>query len=296
MKGNKYIFHKGGIMGQLIEEYLNHLRIDRGFSDFAAYFLIAVIILISTILAILAYQLLYRLLKKLTHVVFSRLEKKQGHGIHIEFFERLTNVTIVLIVIITFIGWKNLSGTLLGSAAVLAGIIGFAAQGVISNILSGLLISIYRPFDLGDRIELADGTTGVVEGITMRHVVITGVDTAKIVIPNSTINAVSIVNYSRGDIQRSCLFNFSSDCGNDIEKAKRVILEAVKSSPFSIPGKRQKDGSMDYGQVYFIDRAGAARIMEVMVYYEKNVTDEELKDDINTRVIKALSENGIMAE
>lgn len=72
-----------------------------------------------------------------------------------------------------------------------------------------------------------------------------------------------------------------------------MIGDAIKSSPYSVPGKRQKDGSMDYGQVYFIDIADSALIMAVTVYYNSQTASEMLKDDINTRVFEALEENGI---
>lgn len=195
--------------------------------------------------------------------------------------------------VISLIGWKNIGGSLLGSAAVITGIVGFAAQDVIKDILSGILISIYKPFDLGDRIELEDGTVGIVESITMRHVVIVRIDTLRVVIPNSRINAASILNYSFGDIQRSCLFRFPVGYDSNIAKTKAVIGDAIKSSPYSVPGKKQKDGSMDYGQVYFIDIADSALIMAVTVYYNSQTASEMLKDDINTRVFEALEENGI---
>lgn len=264
-----------------------------GVSVPAAYIITALIFIFVVVIVILFYIFIFWILRKVTHAVFRRLEKRQGHRIHIEFIERVTNVAITLIVVISFLGWKDVGGSLLGSAAVLTGIIGFAAQDVIKDILSGLLISIYRPFDLGDRIELEDGTAGIVESITMRHVVIVRIDTLRVVIPNSKINAASILNYSYGDIQRSCLFKFPVGYESDIEKTKRVISEAVRTSPFSIPGKKQKDGSMDYGDIYFIELSDSALIMAVTVYYESHIASERLKDDINTRVFEALEKNGI---
>ena len=245
------------------------------------------------IVMIIVYILLYLLLRKLSHKLFFALKNKKGKRIHIEFLERITRFGIGVVLIISFLGWKNIGGSLLGSAAVITGVVGFAAQDVIKDILSGMLISIYKPFDLGDRIELEDGTAGIVESITMRHVVILRIDTIRMVIPNSKINAASILNYSYGDIQRSCLFKFPVGYDSNITKTKQVISEAVKSSPYSIPGKKQKDGSIDYGNIYFIELDDSALIMAVTVYYEAGIASERLKDDINTRVFEALEENGI---
>lgn len=272
---------------------LTSLFTELGMDKIPAYIAAVIVMLIGCVVMVGCYILAFKILKRLTRIFFVTLEKKQGKRIHIVFLERMASFAVVVVIIVSFLGWKNIGGSLLGSAAVITGVVGFAAQDVIKDVLSGLLISIYKPFDLGDRIELEDGTVGVVESITMRHVVISRIDTLRVVIPNSKINAASILNYSFGDIERSCLFKFPVGYDSDIEKTKQVISDAVKSCPYTIPGKRQKDGSMDYGTVYFIDIADSALMMAVTVYYDSNVASEKVKDDINTRVFEALENNGI---
>ena len=157
---------------------------------------------------------------------------------------------------ISLFNFDRIRQSLFGSAAILTAVIGFAGQDVIKDILSGLQISIYRPFDIGDRIELEDGTVGIVESITMRHVVITRIDTLRTIIPNSKLNNYSILNYSYADIQRSMLLKFPVAYHSDIRRTKQVIADAVKASPFTIPGKTQPDGKKDYVPVYFISSGG----------------------------------------
>ena len=272
---------------------ISNALISAGMNEVGAYALSLLIVALIISIAVGLYVLFFWGLKKSTRRFFRILEKKQGHRIHLVFLEKMADLAIVLVALVSFLGWKNIGGSLLGSAAVLTGVIGFAAQDVIKDILSGLLISIYKPFDLGDRIELEDGTVGVVESITMSHVVIVRIDTLRVVIPNSRINAASIINYSFGDIERSCLFKFPVGYDSDIEKTRSVISEAVKSSPYTIPGKKQKDGTFDYGDVYFIELAGSALIMAVTAYYKSDSASEKVKDDINTRVFEALNKNGI---
>ena len=266
---------------------------QRGMGGTSTYILAGIMSVVAFAVAVALYIFIFLMLKKLIHHLFRTVAVKKGRRIHIEFLERVVTFVLGALIIVSFLGWKNIGGSLLGSAAVITGVIGFAAQDVIKDILSGMLISIYKPFDLGDRIELEDGTVGIVESITMRHVVIVRIDTLRVVIPNSRINAASILNYSYGDIQRSCLFKFPIGYDSDIEKARRVISDAVKSSPYSIPGRTQKDGSMDYASVYFIDLDSSALVMSVTVYYEASTPSEKLKDDINTRVFEALGRNGI---
>lgn len=227
--------------------------------------------------------------------VFQTMTKKQ-HGIHLVFFERMNKVIIVVGVLILAVSaldskasvWK----TVLGGTAVVSAVIAFAAQDVIKDILAGLMISVQKPFEIGDRIELSDGTIGIVEDITNRHVVLRGLDTLRIIVPNSKINSLSLTNYSFHRSDRSVKFRFPIGYDSDVPKAKAVIEQAIRESPYSIPGRTGADENPAYGDVYFYALEDSALIMTT-VYYEKTTPTERVIDDIQSCVRKALIENGI---
>ena len=227
---------------------------------------------------------------------FQKLKKKH-RNLHLQLLEKLINILIVIIVgLLAFSalgGTRNVWQTLLGGTAVLSAVAAFAAQDVIRDMLAGLMISIYKPFDIGDRIELEDGTTGIVKNMTMRHVVINTIDTIKEVIPNSKLNVMQIKNYSFKADCRSVNFVFPVGYGSDPEQVKQVIAEAVNASEYSVPYRTDKAGEKVYSEVYFVGFSESALEMSVTVYYHDTVPTEAVKDDINTRVKKALSENGI---
>lgn len=227
---------------------------------------------------------------------FKRVQKNQKN-LHISFLERFINILIFVIVIILAIsavnGTKSVWQTLLGGTAVISAVAAFAAQDVIKDILSGLMISIYKPFDIGDRIELEDGTAGIVEDITMRHIVINKIDTIKAVIPNSQLNAMKLNNYSYHSEYRSVYFEFPVGYDTDTDYAKAVISKAIEQSEYSVPARKDKSGNACYSPVYFIAFADSALMMAVTVYYEKSNPTEKVKSDINTRVRNALCENNI---
>lgn len=228
--------------------------------------------------------------------LFRGLAKKHG-GIHYIFFERLNRVLIVVGVLVIAISALDSSAaiwkTLLGGTAVVSAVVAFAAQDVIKDILAGLMISVQKPFEIGDRIELSDGTKGIVEDITNRHVVLRGVDTLRVIIPNSKVNALSVHNFSYHRDNRSVKFRFPIGYGSDVDLAKQVILDAVKDSPLSIPGKTDANGALCYGDVYFMDLEDSALVMVTTVYYEKRTSSEKLIDDVQTRVRAALLANSI---
>ena len=214
---------------------------------------------------------------------------------------RFVESIIRAVVIVVAVQWVMMSSPLTESfgkvlfqgTTIIGAIAGFAAQPVIADLICGLMISSARPFDIGDRIELDNGMAGVVQDITLRHVVLVGIDTVKIIIPNSKLNAMLVNNMSYHTKTRSIHFRFNVSYDTDVHKAMQVIREAVESSPHSIPGKPTKTGGSEYGPVYFIQYADSSLVMATTVYYEPVVTTETVKSDINTRVKDALDAAGI---
>ena len=228
---------------------------------------------------------------KLNKRAFKKIQEKHS-GIHLKFFEKVNSALIVLFCLI--LGLSVLSGTqtvwqtIFGGTAIVSAVLIFAAQDTIKDILAGLMISVYKPFEIGDRIVLEDGSTGVVENITLRHVVLRGVDMLRLVVPNSRINSMQISNFSYESPLRSAQFRFPVGYDSDMEQVKQVIAAAVEESGYSVPGKMDADAAPAYGQVYFLSFADSALIMAVTVYFEKKYRSEIVIDDINTRVREAL--------
>lgn len=231
----------------------------------------------------------------ITQAVFRHIQRKRA-DIMAVLLRRLVSLGIIiigLVVIVTTIGGFNpLLVTLILVVAAIALVIVFAAQGMLKDLLGGVLISIYKPFEIGDRISLEDGTTGVVKDITMRHVALIGLDTETFVVPNSKLNDMKITNFCYHRDNRSAKFNFYVALNSDMEKTLQVVRDAIISSPLSLPGK-EKDGKMDYGPVYFMAYEVTGFRVSTTVYFPANVPTEVLISDINLRVTKALAENGI---
>lgn len=247
------------------------------------------VIVISAILAIMIG------LTRLNHFVFRQIRKKK-QGLHLMFLERVVTTLIIIVGIFAgisvFVDINSIWQTLLGGTAIISAVVGFAAQDVIKDILAGTMISVYKPFEIGNRIELEDGTTGIVKDITMRHIVLQRLDTQFEVIPNSKLNAMSVQNFSYHVQTRSIAFNFYVGYNSDVDLAMRVIRDAIIASEYSIPGKETKDG-LTYGPVYFMAFEASSLRLATTVYYEPTVASEIVMSDINVRVNRALREHGI---
>lgn len=213
-------------------------------------------------------------------------------GINARFTEKIIRFIIIFIlsmwVIMSSSVTQSFGSSLFQGTAVLAAIAGFAAKPVLSDMFCGFMISTTKPFNIGDRIELDDGTSGIVKDITIRHVVLQGIDTLKIVIPNSEINSRRITNMSYQTKVRSIHFRFIVGLDSRMEQVKPVIEEAIRNSPYTVP----RSGNA-YSPVYFIAYQTNGLELATTVYYEPTYHTEDVKDDVNCRVKQALDAAGV---
>ncbi|MBQ3423627.1 MAG: mechanosensitive ion channel family protein [Clostridia bacterium] len=247
---------------------------------------LAVIAAFTIILLVFVLRIEKRVTRKL-------LEKK--NNINLRFVNSIVRFALILLAV----QWVVMSSPLtqpfgrilFQGTAIIGAIAGFAAQPVIADLICGLMISATKPFDIGDRIELDDGTSGVVKDITLRHVVVQTIDTVQAVIPNSRLNGMIITNMSYHTAIRSVHMRFNVAYPTDVERAKAVIQSAVRESAYTLPRAGEEGGA--YSPVYFIAYADSSLVMATTVYYSPGHPTETVKDDINTRVKRALDESGI---
>ena len=126
----------------------------------------------------------------------------------------------------------------------------------------------------------------------MRHVVLASMETQKLIIPNSRLNSMKLKNFSYHSTNRAAQFTFHIAYGSDVEKAIKVIRNAIIDSEYTIPGRDTVNGK-DYGDVYFMEFENSSLKLVTNVYYKATVPSERLVSDVNTRVHRALAENGI---
>ena len=105
-------------------------------------------------------------------------------------------------------------------------IIGFALQGTLSNFASGLMILIYRPYDIGNVVKVA-ATTGTVESMTLVSTTLKLPDNQQVVIPNNAIWGSTITNIT-GSATRRVDMVFGIGYNNDIAHAEKVLLDILE--------------------------------------------------------------------
>jgi small-conductance mechanosensitive channel len=109
-------------------------------------------------------------------------------------------VVLAMIALSQFTDLKRIATGILASSAVIALIVGFAAQHTIGNLVAGVQIGVSQPFKIGDEISF-DETRGRITDITLSYTYVDPGDGSSVVIPNQMLLEGVVHNHSTGDTQ-----------------------------------------------------------------------------------------------
>jgi small conductance mechanosensitive channel len=129
--------------------------------------------------------------------------------------------------------------------------IALAFQGTISNFASGVMLLIFRPFSLGDFVDVG-GTAGTVSQIDVFTTTITTPDNVKIIVPNGAIFGQTIKNFSANETRRIDLVigvGYGDDLGRSMEVITRTVMSderVLKDPAFVIAVSELADSSVNF--------------------------------------------------
>ncbi len=103
--------------------------------------------------------------------------------------------------------------------------VGLAFKDSLSNVGSGIMIILFRPFKVGDFVQTA-GEMGIVQEISIFHTIMKTTDNKVVIIPNSKITSDNIVNFT-GEDTRRCDFVFGVSYGDDIKLVKQTLKDII---------------------------------------------------------------------
>jgi small-conductance mechanosensitive channel len=107
---------------------------------------------------------------------------------------RVYYYSILIFGTITALGASGMNVSALVTGLGLTGFaLGFALKDVLSNLLSGIMLLLYRPFNIGDQIRMGE-YEGIIETIRMRDTLVRALDGRLIVIPNTKLITEVVVN------------------------------------------------------------------------------------------------------
>jgi small conductance mechanosensitive channel len=180
----------------------------------------------TLLLAILTLILGWILTKIIVRIIRRGLRRANIDDTLTGFVCNMAYMALMTLVVISFIGKLGVPTTSFVAVIGAAGLaIGFALQGSLGNFAAGVMLIIFRPFNVGDYVEAA-GTAGVVEELAVFATTLRTPDNKTITVPNGNITGDNIVNYSRKDTRRVDL-TFGIGYEDDIAKAKQVLASLI---------------------------------------------------------------------
>jgi moderate conductance mechanosensitive channel len=245
---------------------------------------ILVVVIISAILLRLLNEITNRIAK------FSRTETVPG-TVRSQQLRTLSSVIhgggiFLILFVATLMILQTLGinmGPLLASAGVAGLAIGFGAQTLVKDVITGFFVLMENQYDIGDAVRIA-GVTGTVEKMTLRRTVLRDADGAVHNVPNSQINVVSNLTRDWAQLSLHIAVDYKEDSDKVVKLLKEVGTEVQNDPEFSeaivavpeVPGiERVASGEVDYlmlvktkpGKQYAVSRELRRRIK---LCFEKN--------------------------
>lgn len=180
------------------------------------------------IIAIIVY-VVGKLLIKLIHRILVKLLSRKNIDAGVRtFLYSLTNIVLTILLIISVIGALGVNTASFAALLASAGVaIGMALSGNLQNFAGGLIILIFKPYKVGDFIEV-QGVSGTVKEMQILNTILTTTDNKVIYIPNGSLSSGTIVNYSRMETRRVD-FVFGVEYGSDYEYVRSVVMDIINS-------------------------------------------------------------------
>ncbi|HQI54871.1 MAG TPA: mechanosensitive ion channel, partial [Methanothrix soehngenii] len=144
---------------------------------------------------------------------------------------RIASATIYLaglmLVILQIPQLHKVATAMLAGAGIFGLAVGYAAKDSLSNFTSGIFITLFQPFRVGDLVDFR-GDYGQIEDLTLRHTVIRTADNRRIIVPNSIISTEPVINWTIREKEIIWSVDFDLEKAADIDRAREIILEKAR--------------------------------------------------------------------
>jgi small conductance mechanosensitive channel len=221
--------------------------------------------------------------KLLSNLVEKALLKAKIDKTLTKFAGSLCYIALLIFVIIAAVGKLGvpiIQFSVVVGAAGLA--IGLALQGSLANFASGVLMLIFKPFKVGDFVEVA-GAKGTVKEVQIFNTVLAAPDNVRVIIPNAQVTGGNILNYSVNGTRRVDLV-VGVSYEDDLKKAQQVIEQVLAGDDRILK---------DPAPTVAVSELGDSSVNFVVRPWVKAADYWDAYFDITAKVKLSLDQNGI---
>lgn len=159
------------------------------------------------------------------------LERSKIDRTLVPFVSKLAYYAVLAFVVIATLGIFGIPTASFVAVLGAAGLaVGLALQGTLSNFAAGVMLLLFRPFKVGDLVEVS-GALGTVAEIGIFTTSMNSLDNRRIVVPNSQVFGSTLVNYNGNDTRRVDLvmgIAYSDDIGVAIQTIEKIVAAHPK--------------------------------------------------------------------
>lgn len=176
---------------------------------------------------------------KMVDLVFRPLKRKGN--IHISFLQGCIKAFLIITIGMKICSLSEmLSGftsQILMSSSLIVVVLGFVFQEGLTNIVHGFILSIFKPFQIGDRVRITidgESITGYIQSIDLRSTIIQNVvNSSHVIVPNSKMDMCVIDNsYFDTSSLSSNFLDFSVTYESNLEKAIAIASQEIMAHPY----------------------------------------------------------------
>ncbi|WP_188205644.1 mechanosensitive ion channel family protein [Alkalibacillus aidingensis] len=242
----------------------------------------------QALILVIAYMIAAPLGRKVVRSIINQMAKRQqlseNRGKTLEnLLINVFNYTLLFLFIVTLLGVLGIPiGPLLAGAGIIGLAIGFGAQGLVSDVVTGFFILIEKQLDVDDYVT-AGGHDGIVEELGLRTTKLRGFDGTLHYIPNRNIQVVN--NHTRGNMR--ALVDISIGYSENIDEAIKVLQNVCDE--FAKNDHRIKDGPNVVGVQSF----GSSDIVLRVIAQTEKMEQWGVERDLRKQFKEALDEANI---
>lgn len=185
---------------------------------------------------------------KLVNLAFKPLRKKKNN-IHISFLEGCVKAFLIITIGMKICSLSQMlsefTSQILMSSSLIVVVLGFVFQEGLSNIVHGFILSIFKPFKIGDRVRVTidgESITGYIQSIDLRSTIIQNVaNSSHVIVPNSKMDLCVIDNsyFDHASVSSNFL-DFSITYESNLEKAIYVASQEIMAHPYVRAAREEK--------------------------------------------------------
>lgn len=206
------------------------------------------------------------------------------------FIAQLGRVVVFVLAIVLYANLipalRAIGVALLASVSIASLVIGLAAQNTLGNLIAGISLALYRPFEVGDLVQVnspGGPEIGHIESLTLGYTVLRTYDNRRVIIPNSVMGVQVTINLTARDPRKMAVIPFKIGSGVDVDQARSIMVELAQAHPLA----------QEVAGCPVVSLAGGGAVLSLRVWCRDFNAAQQVQFDLYESVKKAFDTRGI---